>query len=50
MPQDHTQAAPVQQQSKPPVAPATQPAPVPLDPSLLRHVGGGADEGPVKGW
>jgi len=50
MPQDHTQAAPFQQPSKAPVAPATPAAPIPLDPSLLRHVGGGAEQGPVKGW
>jgi hypothetical protein len=37
------------QQSPAPVAPAAKTAPVPLDPSLLRHVGGGA-ETPVKGW
>jgi len=33
-------------QSKTPSAPA-QTAPIPLDPSLLRHVGGGA---PTKTW
>ncbi|GEM_PF-5240931 len=32
---------------KTPVAPASQTAPLPLDPNLFRHVGGG---GPNGGW
>jgi hypothetical protein len=40
MPQDQSQStAPVQ--PKTPVTPAAKTAPLPLDPKLLRHVGGG---------
>jgi len=43
MHQEQTQspAQPVQQ--KTPVAPASKTAPIPLDPNLFRHVGGGSD-------
>jgi hypothetical protein len=37
--------------AKTPIAPASQSAPLPLDPNLLRHVGGGASAaGPNGGW
>jgi hypothetical protein len=42
MQQAQTQPATQPVQPKAPVAPASQTAPLPLDPNLLRHVGGGA--------
>ena len=39
MQQAHTQPATQPLQPKAPVAPASQTAPLPLDPNLLRHVG-----------
>jgi hypothetical protein len=53
MHQETTQSAaqPVQQQT--PVAPASKTAPIPLDPNLFRHVGGGSTtspSGPGAGW
>jgi hypothetical protein len=35
--------------AKTPVAPASQTAPIPLDPNLYRHVGGG-ESSPNNGW
>lgn len=37
-----------QQAATSPAAPAKSSSPVPIDPSLLRHVGGGVL--PVRGW
>ena len=50
MSQQYTPAVP-QQQSKT-SAPAHTSGPLPIDPSLLRHVGGGTDSNstPTKGW
>jgi len=53
MQQAHT-PTPVQPvPQKAPVAPASKTAPLPLDPNLFRHVGGGANTanaGPNNGW
>jgi hypothetical protein len=46
-PQSATQPVP----AKTPVTPASQTAPLPLDPNLFRHVGGGTGTaGPNNGW
>ena len=41
--QQQTQPAAQPIQPKAPVAPASKSAPLPLDPNLLRHVGGGTN-------
>jgi hypothetical protein len=50
MQQQPTQFAPQPVQSKTPVAPASKSAPLPLDPNLFRHIGGGVRSGPSGNW
>jgi hypothetical protein len=55
MQQAQTQSVVQPLPAKTPVAPASQTAPLPLDPNLFRHVGGGdavptATAGPVGSW
>ena len=52
MQQKPTPSEPQPVQPKTPVAPASKTAPLPLDPNLLRHVGGGKASpcGPSGNW
>jgi hypothetical protein len=47
----HQQIPSVQQQSKTSANKPISSAPIPLDPKLLHHVGGGTEAStPIKGW